>query len=141
MFSRLTQFFDTQFAALMRGDFQTCVSDYDFPLALHIKGDWVVYNSPTAMMEAMASYRDGLLKTGTTALQCRVNAVDTPRKGRFRAWTTITHLDADQIQAAQTESLYFIREKRGRFLIEMVQCTRMPELELVSESPLMREIA
>jgi hypothetical protein len=129
MYSRLGTFFDTQLAALMRDDYAAFVSDYDFPLALQIEGEWVVYTSPLQLIEDLRTYRQWLLSIGVTILRCRINAVDVPRGDRFRVWTTVFHTDPQSATTTRSENLFFVREKRGRFLIEMVQCTETETAE------------
>jgi hypothetical protein len=129
MFPRLQSFFDTHMNCLLQPDLATFVSNYDFPLALYVEGEVIVYASPVQLLEAMAVYRDWLLSKGVCQIQMRINAVDMPRNDRFRVWTTtFYHSATDQVRT-RCENIHYLREKRGRYLIEMVHCNETPDAD------------
>lgn len=141
MFSTIQLFFNTQMTRLMNRDYQGFVSDYDFPLALHTDGALIVYATPTRLIEAMTQYRAWLERAGVAELRVRINAMDIKRSNRFRVWVTIDHVAKAGRTISCRESIYFMREKRGRLLIEMVQCTETPGSQFMGPSLLRREQA
>ena len=64
MLPRLQSFFDPHLSALIADNLSTFVSDYDFPLALYVEGERVVYPSPVVMKQASAAYRRWLIDHG-----------------------------------------------------------------------------
>tara|TARA_R110002124_G_scaffold53516_1_gene153494 strand:- start:26 stop:448 length:423 start_codon:yes stop_codon:yes gene_type:complete len=131
MLPRLQSFFDPHLSALIADNLSTFVSDYDFPLALYVEGERVVYPSPVVMKQASAAYRRWLIDHGVNHYTCRINAVDIPRQSRFRVWVTIFAHHTGRGTFDQTESVYFLRDKRGQLLIEMVECTETPDAAFV----------
>ena len=73
----------------------------------------------------------GNLSTFVSDYDCRINAVDIPRQSRFRVWVTIFAHHTGRGTFDQTESVYFLRDKRGQLLIEMVECTETPDAAFV----------
>jgi len=127
MFPSLQTFFDAHLSSLISGDVAAFVSDYDYPMALYVEDEIVVYPSPVALTEASGAYRRWLINSGITHYTCRINAVDIPKLNRFRVWVTIFAHCAKCDTVDQTESIYFLRDKRGQLLIEMVDCTETPD--------------
>lgn len=131
MFPCLQSFFDAHLSSLLNGDLKGFVLDYDFPLALFVEGRTVVYPSPVILADSSAAYRACLIGKGISRFSCRINAVDIPRQHRFRAWVTVFAHRADTGATEQTESIYFLRDKRGLLLIEMVDCIETPDSAFV----------
>lgn len=141
MFVRLQKFFDRHMRELMQGHLTEFVSEYDFPMALHLKETLIVYPSPVKMLEATQAYHAWLVADGVSSMHVRINAVDVPRQERFRVWTTIFHTRPKGQPTSQTESVYYLRRKRGRILIEMVDCTETPDVEFLRSRQFHRQIA
>lgn len=141
MYSRLQKFFDRHMRQLLQGHLAEFVSDYDFPMALHLQDALVVYPSAGKMLEATQDYHSWLVATGVTSMRVRLNAVDIPRQERFRVWTTIFQARGSGQPANRTESIYYLRRKRGRFLIEMVNCTETSDAEFLRTRQTLRQTA
>lgn len=135
MYAEVQAFLDRKAAWLNAGDFRGFVSDFDFPMALHIEGSLLLFVNPDAMIERLQQFRQILAQDGMHHMTPRLRAVEIPRLGRFRIWANWDHFDADGTVVRRSDYLYHCRERGGRITSEMVQVTQVASARLVPRVP------
>jgi hypothetical protein len=123
------------------GQFARIVAHYDFPLALHLEDRFVLLRSPAELERYLVDFWAAARVAGFSSITPRITAIDLPRRGRFRAWVHYTHMDAAGRVVAQSERVFFCRDKGERILVEMLEVTQLPVDTLRDWTPEQRLIA
>lgn len=135
MYATVQALLDRKAALLNSADFRSFVSDYDFPMALHLEGNLVLFVNPDALIEGMRDFRRMLAAEGMHQMIPHVRAVEMPRRARFRIWSTWDHLDGEGTVLSRSDYVYHCRERGGRILTEMVQVTRVASSRMLPRAP------
>lgn len=125
MLTELAAFFDQQARHLLEGRLHAFVSAYDFPMAIHHGDALLVFSSPVDLLER-AEYLHGLLMENQVhSIAVTISAVDLPTSPRFRVWVSSVLHDRAGQSLGRNASVNYLRNKRGRYLIEMVHYTEL----------------
>ena len=135
MYAEVQAFLTRKAALLNAADFRSFVADFDFPMALYVEGNLVLFVNPDAMVGGMTRFRAMLAQDGMHHRVPRLRAVEIPRLGRFRLWANWDHFDAEGRVVSQSDCVYHCRARGGHITSEMVQVTRVASQRLLPPLP------
>jgi hypothetical protein len=113
---------------LIEGKPETLAGTFDFPLAVQMDEDMLVFSDPQDLLAGVKLYRAEMTRLGVATMTTRITAIELPRDGRFRIWADWDIIRDGQIEVGAKRSIYYCRTclKTGVPVtkIEMLQCTR-----------------
>lgn len=130
MHSHLTAELRARGNLLMQGHIDELLGSYIFPLPVFLPEERLLLTCPDQAHALLTLLRAMLTRTGVTAIQPIVQAVELPRLGRFRVWVDWQErvLPSGEMQVSSV--IYYFRVTKLGPRIEMLNYTRlsMPEL-------------
>ncbi|EEW26739.1 hypothetical protein [Rhodobacter ferrooxidans] len=121
--------------AFNAGNFRQFVGIYDFPLAMEVEGQMMLFVTPDALVASMRGYRLMLAGLDSATIRPRVKAVELPRHSRFRIWTSWLHFDAAGTEFGVSEFVYHCRDRRDHICVEMVSVLKSFDAAMVPAQP------
>lgn len=115
---------------LLQGQIDALLDSYIFPLPLFLPEQRLLLSGRDEARVVFGLLRHWLLRSGVTALQPQVLAVELPRAGRFRMWVDWHERIMPSGETRTCSAIYYCRATNLGPRIEMLNYTRlsMPEL-------------
>jgi hypothetical protein len=124
MSSRIEQLLGLQNELFLQRKFQAFAATYAYPLVVHIDDELYPYPSEASFIPRVAAFRDMLERHGVCHIIPKVEAIELPRKGRFRVWASWAYLRANGDVHDTNRCVIYLRSVDGVLQSEMCDYER-----------------
>jgi hypothetical protein len=120
MMRHLHEMLDRHATMYTVGCFAEATRYYSFPLAVHVREDLLVTPTCAEFEQLLRRMVDGYKASGVRQVTWKISAIDLPRDGRFRVWTSWDHLQADRVHPDACQVAQYCRFQNNRLTVEMI---------------------
>jgi hypothetical protein len=125
MSTSVRQFIGLQNELFLQRKYHAFAETYAYPLVIHVGDQLTSYPSAAAFIPAVTRFRDILDRHGVRHILPEVEAIELPRKGRFRVWANWSYVRTDGSVHDTARCVHFLSTSDGQFRIEMSDYERL----------------